>query len=94
MSLIQLSNWKHTWEETPTLNPLLMAQLQTTLHETHPYAPLYKQAHRVMLEKPPEEQTRVIGKVLTGGATTCLLLKKLQQFFQGMVLRSGAITGT
>ncbi|KIK29367.1 hypothetical protein PISMIDRAFT_37058, partial [Pisolithus microcarpus 441] len=41
----------------PQLDPAIMLSLHTILMENHPYAPLYKQAHDIMREKPPGEHT-------------------------------------
>ncbi|KIK20227.1 hypothetical protein PISMIDRAFT_13179 [Pisolithus microcarpus 441] len=41
----------------PQLDPAIMLSLHTILMDNHPYAPLYKQAHDIMREKPPGEHT-------------------------------------
>ena len=41
------------------LDPIIMTSLQAMLHETHPYVLLYKQAFRIMRERPPDGQQDV-----------------------------------
>ncbi|KAJ7588450.1 hypothetical protein C8J56DRAFT_729729, partial [Mycena floridula] len=43
----------------PAVRSAIFAELQNTLHATHPYIPLFKQAFQLMREKPPHEQKEV-----------------------------------
>ncbi|KAJ7595367.1 hypothetical protein C8J56DRAFT_883586 [Mycena floridula] len=43
----------------PPIRSAIFAELQNTLHATHPYIPLFKQAFQLMREKPLHEQKEV-----------------------------------
>ncbi|KAF8334786.1 hypothetical protein F5887DRAFT_892448 [Amanita rubescens] len=36
-----------------------MTELQAMIHETHPYVALYKSAHQIMAETPPDQRQNV-----------------------------------
>jgi hypothetical protein len=41
------------------LNSVIMTQLQATLHGTHPYVPLYRQAFQIIMDQPADQQQDV-----------------------------------
>jgi Helitron helicase-like domain at N-terminus len=50
----------HRQGNNDNLNPAVMAIIQGVLDQSHPYVELYKQAYRVIREKPAEEQNTVV----------------------------------
>jgi hypothetical protein len=51
------------------LDPSVMLDLDTMLQEHNPFVQLYKKAHQIMAEKPPEEQANVQAQIILADGT-------------------------